>query len=79
MTRDATGMLSMISERTLDIHEYLCACFTDCQKAFERVNCTKLTQIIKETGINWREITLISKLYMDQSVTADWTKGRNEV
>jgi hypothetical protein len=78
MTRDATGMLS-ISERTLDIHEYLCACFKDCQKASERVNCTKLMHIIKETGINWRERTLISKLYMDQSVAAYWTKGRNEV
>jgi len=51
----------------------LCACFIDWQKAFDRVNWAKLMQIIKETGINWRERTMIRKFYMDQSVTADWT------
>jgi len=30
-------------------------------------------QIIKETGTGWRERTLLSKLHMDQSVTAGWT------
>jgi len=42
-------------------------------KAFDRVNWTKLVQIIKETGIHWRERTLLSKLHMAQSVAADWT------
>jgi hypothetical protein len=37
-TRDATGMLRIISERTLDIDEEFCACFIDWQKAFDRVN-----------------------------------------
>jgi len=27
--RDATGMLKMISERTMDVDEELCACFID--------------------------------------------------
>jgi hypothetical protein len=66
-TRDATGMLRIISERTLDIDEELCACFIDWQKAFDRVNKTKFMQILKGIGIDWRERRLINKLYMDQS------------
>jgi hypothetical protein len=51
-TRDAIGMLRIISEQTLEIDEELSVCFIDWQKAFERVNWTKLMQILKETGID---------------------------
>jgi hypothetical protein len=34
-TRDAIGMLRIISEQTLDIDEELCACFIDWQKTFD--------------------------------------------
>jgi hypothetical protein len=61
-------MLRIIPERTLDINDELCACFTDWQKAFDRVNWTKLLQIVKGTGIEWRKRRLISNLCMDQSV-----------
>jgi len=67
-TRDAVGMLRIISERTLEIDEELSVCFIDWQKAFDRVNWTKLLQILKEIGIDWRERRLISNLYMAQSV-----------
>jgi hypothetical protein len=67
-TRDAIGMPRIISERTLDIDKGLCACFIDWQKAFDRVNWTKLMQILKGTGINWHERGLVSKLCMDQSI-----------
>jgi len=66
-TRDAIGMLRIISERTLEIDEEQCVCFIDWQKAFDRVNWTKLMQILKENGIDWRERRLISNLYMAQS------------
>ena len=33
-TRDVIGMLRIISEQTLDIHEDLCACFIDCRRDF---------------------------------------------
>jgi hypothetical protein len=36
-TRDATGMLRIISEQTLDIGEEICVCFIDWQRAFGRV------------------------------------------
>jgi hypothetical protein len=61
-------MLRIISERILVIDEELCACFIDWQKAFDRVNWTKLMQILRGIGIDWRERRLISKLYMEQSV-----------
>jgi hypothetical protein len=64
-TRDAIGMMRIIAERTLEIDEEPCSCFIDRQKAFSRVNWTKLMQILKRIAIYWRKIRLISKLYME--------------
>ena len=64
----AIGIMRITTERTLEIDEELCVCFIEWQKAFDRVNWTKLMQILKRTGIDWRERRLISKLYMDQRV-----------
>ena len=55
------------TERVLEINQEFCACFTDWQKAFDRVKWTKFMQILKQTGIHWDERRLISKLCMDQS------------
>ena len=74
-TRDAIGMMRIIAERTLEIDEELCICFIDWQKAFDRVNWTKLMQILKRTRIDWRERSLISKLYMDQKVKVRMDRG----
>jgi hypothetical protein len=65
-TMDAIGMMRIIAERTLEIDEELRVCFIHWQKAFDHVNWTKLMQILKRIGIDWREIRLISKLYMEQ-------------
>ena len=61
-TKDAFGMMRIIAERTLEIEEEMCVCFTDWQKTFDRVNWTKLMQVLKRIGIDWRERRLISKL-----------------
>ena len=74
-TRDAIGMMRIIAERTLEIDEKLCICFKDWRKAFYRVNWTKLMQVLKRTGINWRERRLINKLYMDQRVKVRLDRG----
>jgi hypothetical protein len=68
-----------ISERTLDTEEELCVCVIDLQTAFERVNWAELMQILQGNGIDWRERRLISKLYMDQCVKMNWTRGRQDV
>jgi hypothetical protein len=36
-TRDAIGLMKIIPEQSLDMHEELCACFIDWQKAFDHV------------------------------------------
>ena len=69
------GMMRIIAERTLEIDEELCICFIDCQKAFDRVNWTKLMQILKISGIDWRERRLISEWYMDQKVKVRLDRG----
>jgi len=61
-------MLRIISERTLKQDVELCVCFIDWQKTFDRVNWTKLTQVLEGTGIDWSERKLIRNLYMAQSV-----------
>jgi len=68
-------MLRIIAERTLEIDAEVFVCFVDWQKAFDRVNWTKLMQILKRTGIDWRERRLISKLYMDQRVKVRLDRG----
>jgi hypothetical protein len=74
-TRDAIGMLRIISEQTLVIDEELCACFIDWKKALDHVNWTKLMQILKGNGIHWCERRLISKLYVEQSVIIRLDQG----
>jgi hypothetical protein len=43
-------MLKILPVGTSDVDEELCAFVTDRQKAFDRVNWTKLMQILRETG-----------------------------
>jgi hypothetical protein len=73
--RDAIGMLRIILERTLETDAKLCVCFIDWQKAFDRVNWTKLMQTLKKTGIDWCKRRLISNLYVAQSVKVRLDRG----
>ena len=68
-------MMRIIAERTLEVDEELCVCFIDWQKAFDRVNWTKLMQILKRTGIDCRERRLIGRLHMDQRVKVRLDRG----
>ena len=74
-TRDTIGMMRIIAERTLEIGEEMCVCFIDRQKTFDRVNWTKLMQILERIGVDWRERRLISKLYMKQKVNVRLDRG----
>ena len=74
-TRDAIVMLRIISERTLEIHAELCVRFVDWQKAFDRVKLTKSMQILKGTGIDWRERRFNSNLYMTQGTKVRVNRG----
>jgi len=48
--------------------EELCVCYIDRRKGSDRVNWTKLMQILKVIGIDWRESRLNIKLYKDKCV-----------
>ena len=74
-TRDTIGTLIIIPGRTLETDEELPDFFIDWQKAFDRVNWTKLMQILKGTGIDWRERKLITNLFMAQSVKVRLNRG----
>jgi hypothetical protein len=51
--------MRIISERVLDVKEEMCLSFIDSQKAFDRVDWTKLLEMLRNTGVNWRERRLI--------------------
>jgi hypothetical protein len=53
--------------RILDVDTELCLCFIDWQKACAGVNWTKLRQILKVNGIEWRARRRITKMYMYQA------------
>ena len=63
-TRGAIGLMRIISERVLDVKEEMCLCFINWQKAFDGVDWTKLLEIIRNIGVNWRKRRLIHNLYM---------------
>jgi hypothetical protein len=65
MKQATIGILGIMSDRTLDIEEELCACYIQWQKAFDCGKLILLKQILKVTAISCRERNLISKLYMD--------------
>jgi hypothetical protein len=77
-TRNAIGILRIISEQTLDIDAEMCVCFTDRKQTFDQLKWTKLMHIIKKTDINWHKRRLISKLYIDQSAKLSLDQGETE-
>ena len=54
-TIDAIGLMRIISERELEVKEEMCLCFIDWQKAFDRVDWTKLLEMLRNIGVNWRK------------------------
>jgi hypothetical protein len=72
-------MLIIILKRTLEIEEEVCVCLIDGKKEYDRVNWTKLMQILKGTGIDWCGRRLICNLYMVQSVKVRVNQGESSV
>ena len=65
-TRDAIGVMRMLSEKMLDHGKELFVCFVDYENAFDRVNWVKMMGILKGFGIEWRDRRLICELYIKQ-------------
>ena len=62
----------------LDVEEEMCLCFIDWQKAFDRVDWTKLLEILRNIGVNWREHRLIRNLYMGQRLKLRLNQGETD-
>ena len=77
-TRDATGLMRIISERVLDVKEEMCICFIDWQKAINRVDWTKLLEMLRYIGADWRKLRLIRNLYMGQRVKLRLNQGETD-
>ena len=63
-TRDAVGLMRIVSERVFDVKGEMCLCYIIWQKAFDRVDWTKVLEMLQNITVNWRERRLIHKLYM---------------
>ena len=48
--RDAIGVMRLLGERSIEFKKYVFVCFVDFEKAFDRVNWTKLMEILKQIG-----------------------------
>jgi Reverse transcriptase (RNA-dependent DNA polymerase). len=57
------GLMRIGSKRVLDVKEEMCLCFIDGQTAFDRVDWTKLLEMLPNIGVSWRERRLIRNLY----------------
>ena len=62
----------------LDVKEEMCLCFIDWQKAFDRVDWTKLLEMLKNIRVKWKECQLICNLYMGRRVKLHLNQGETE-
>ena len=70
--------MRIVSERALDVKEEMCLCFIDWQKAFDRVDWTKLLEMLRDIGDNWRERRLICNVYQGQRVKLRLYQGETD-
>lgn len=66
-TREALYGISILRQRCLDMNQDLYVCFVDFQKAFDRVQHSKMIEILKQKNIDSRDIRIISNLYWNQT------------
>jgi len=77
-TRDAIGVLRMLCERSIEYDKDVYVCFVDFEKAFDRVNWTKMLKILEGLTIDWRDRRMIMELYMRQEAVVRTADGEAE-
>ena len=70
--------MRIVSERLLDVKEEMCLCFIDWQKTFDCVDCTKLLEMFRNIGVNWRERRLMCNLYIGKRVKLRLNQGKTD-
>lgn len=66
-TREALFALNILTQRCRDMNQDIYACFIDYRKAFDCVQHEKMINILKSTGVDRRDIQIITELYWNQT------------
>lgn len=66
-TREALFALNVLLQKCRDQRKDIFVCFVDFEKAFDRVQHDKLIQILKNTGIDDKDVRIIKNLYWKQT------------
>uniref|UniRef100_A0A8D9EV91 Craniofacial development protein 2 n=1 Tax=Cacopsylla melanoneura TaxID=428564 RepID=A0A8D9EV91_9HEMI len=66
-TREALFSVQVLFQKCRDVSCDVYACLIDYQKAFDRVKHEKMIEILKQTGIDNRDLKIISNLYWNQT------------
>lgn len=61
--REALFSLNVLIQRTHDVNCNVFACFINFEEAFDRVNHEKLIETLHQSGLDCRDIRIISNLY----------------
>ena len=77
-TRDAIGVMRMLSDRSLEHGKDLYICYIDFEKAFDRVRWDKMMEILKELSVDWRDRRMIKDLCMRQEAVVRLESGDTE-
>uniref|UniRef100_A0A8D9EQ38 Craniofacial development protein 2 n=1 Tax=Cacopsylla melanoneura TaxID=428564 RepID=A0A8D9EQ38_9HEMI len=66
-TREALFSVQVLFQKCRDVSCDVYACLIDYQKAFDRVKHEKIIEILEKTGIDKRDLKIISNLYWHQT------------
>ena len=67
VAREAIGVMRCLDEWCIEYNQDLFVCFVDYEKAFDQVNWKKLTEILADLGVDWKDRRLVAALYMGQT------------
>ena len=70
--------MRIISKSVFDVKKEMCLCIIDWQKAFDRVDWTKLLEMLRIIGVDWGERRLIGNIYLGQKVKLRLNQGETD-
>jgi len=70
-TKEAIGVMKILCVRSLEFENEVCICFVDLEKAFDRVNWTKMMEVLRRIGVDWRDRRMIIELYSRQEAVLE--------
>ena len=62
-TRDAIFCFNILAQKQMEVQKDLYTCFIDYAKAFDRVKHAEMIEALTRTGIDGKDIRIITELY----------------